>query len=270
MKNSLLLLCLLLPCYQNGTTQQLSATSLVLTGPQNSQEIGGVGSAGDSSCPSLSGLPTGQYAICYLQSDSALELGYPSGSYSPIARMSDLQATQASLATQIATLSQQVAALQSQLTTATTNPGTQTLTSGTAVLDVVMYGSSLSTSSFTPVPLVTVNVDTASAFSRAYSTYVVPSSGYYLVITKMRLLDGIPAGISYGQGVGTQLADQTGFLWSSTSGNGRPTSPSRNSSVNTSVIHYNQGDHVMMYTYLDYQTLLPVDWAEMTLIKIGN
>ena len=269
MKKHLSLLCGLLVCTQTGHTQQISATSLVLTGPQNSQEVGGVGSAGDSSCPGLSSLLTGQYAICYLQGDGALELGYPNGSYSPLVRMSDLQATQANMAAQIATLSQQVTNLQSQVSTLSTTVGQIPAAGSSVVLDVVMNGSSIG-ANFTTIPLVNVSVDTASAFSRSSSTYSIPSSGYYLVITKMRLLDGLPANISYGQGSGTQLADITGFMWSTTGTNGRQANPSRNASVNASVTHYNQGDQVKMYTYLDYQTLLPIDWAEMTLIKVGN
>ena len=268
MKKYLSLLCGLLLSAQTGHSQQISATSLVLTGPQNSQEVGGVGSAGDSSCPNLSSLLTGQYAICFLGGDGALELGYPNGTYSPFVRMADLQAAQAGMAAQIATLTQQVSALQTQLTTVSTT--ISQAQSATVMLDVVMNGSSVGSGYFATVPLVAVNVDTASAFSRQYSTYVVPSSGYYLVITKMRLVDGLPANISYGQGAGTQVADTTGFMWSSTSANGRSTFPSRNASINASVTHYNQGDQIKMYTFLDYQTLLPVDWAEMTLIKVAN
>ena len=84
-------------------SQALSGNSLTLTGPQNSQELGGVGSAGDTSCPA--NLQAGQFATCYLSKDGALELAYPGSGYSAIVRQSDLlslQAAQTAVTAQVA------------------------------------------------------------------------------------------------------------------------------------------------------------------------
>ena len=255
------------------SAQTLQGTGLLLNGPQNTNMVGGVGTQGDTSCPHLSTLLAGQFAYCYLSADKALELGYPNGTYSPFARMTDIQSVQTAQTnetSQIATLGQQITALQAQVAALSTQVGSQIASATTTtVLDVVLEGGNLSNYGFLTLPLVTVNADTASGFNRSTSAYTIPSAGYYLVVSKMRFSDNVPGGISFGQGTGTSAIDDPNVLWSSTQSDTH-SAYSRNSSLNTTIAHYNEGDQVKMYVYLDYQTLLPVTSGEMTIVKLGN
>ena len=136
-------------------------------------------------------------------------------------------------------------------------------------MDVLGAPVLLQTKVFQPVPLAVVQRDTASAYNRATSTYVVPTAGTYLVVTKLRLIDGTPAGINFGQSAGTQLIDMPSFTWASTQDDTRSV-VSRNEVANSSVQHFNAGDPVRMYAYVDGDTPQKMLWAEMTIVRLGD
>ena len=264
--------------------QTLTGTSLVLTGPYNSQEIGGTGTGGDSSCPVLSTLSSSQFATCYFAATGSWQLGYTGGAYSPIARLSDVQTSQAAMTAQISTVQSTTTSLQSSvggLQTSFSNmqssvstlqqqvAAQQTSSTGSPTfLDVVSSNALNLGSGFNTVLVAGVNQDTASAFNRQTGLYTVPTSGYYLCVAKLRFADNVPGQINYGLGVGTTNLDNPSFTWFLT--NSSSSGYSRNGASNSSIGYFTAGQQIRMYAYVDAATTLPVNSAELSIVKLGQ
>ena len=100
--------------------------------------------------------------------------------------------------------------------------------------------------SFTTLAMANVITDTANGWNASTNTYTVPNTGTYLIVSRVRLADGSPAGLSYGQGVNTVNVDGTFFSWTTTAG-------ARNGSVNTRLVKLTAGQTVNLYAYVDGQ-----------------
>src|SRR5665213_369950 len=92
-------------------------------------------------------------------------------------------------------------------------------------------------SAFTTVPMDTVVTDTASAWNWTTNSYAIPVTGTYLIVSHVRLADGVPPGISYGQGVNPTNVDNPDFLWTTTNG-------LRNVIMNTRIVQFTAGTAV--------------------------
>ena len=134
-------------------------------------------------------------------------------------------------------------------TPAVTTTGTPT-TSNLALLDVTAgTGDGVSTvqtlqGAFSTVSLPTVVTDTASAWNPKTFAFVAPSAGTYLVMSRVRLVDGTAVGTSFGQGVSNQTVDGPYFLWSTATG-------LRNESVNYRLVQLTKGESITLFTYAD-------------------
>lgn len=100
------------------------------------------------------------------------------------------------------------------------------------------------TTSFSTIPLNNVVTDTAAGWNSNTNSYVVPATGTYLIVSHVRLVDGAPAGMSYGQGVDLTNADNPSFLWTTTSG-------TRSVAMNTRIVQLTAGTAVRLFTYID-------------------
>lgn len=65
---------------------------------------------------------------------------------------------------------------------------------------------------FTTVRLDTLVTDFASGWNWTSNSYAIPVTGTYLIVSHVRLVDGAPSSISYGQGVNPTNADNPDFL----------------------------------------------------------
>lgn len=98
--------------------------------------------------------------------------------------------------------------------------------------------------SFATVALSRIVTDTASGWSATANTYTVPVTGTYLIISNLRLVDAVTAGMNYGQGVNTGHFDSPSYLWNTTTGY-------RNGFTNTRVAQLSAGQTVDLFASID-------------------
>ncbi|MDB6023418.1 MAG: hypothetical protein JWQ04_3275, partial [Pedosphaera sp.] len=111
--------------------------------------------------------------------------------------------------------------------------------------------------------------DPGNNFSTANNWYVVPTNGVYMVTTKLRFADTLGStltSVGYGQGADTSNADSPSFQWFVTA-NASASSANRNGSLNSRVSHFNAGDQIREFTYVDGSTLTN-NAASMTIMLI--
>lgn len=142
-----------------------------------------------------------------------------------------------------------------------------TTTSSLAILDVTVgNGDGTSTVQtlgprFATIALPTVVKDSAKGWNTTTSSYTVPATGTYLIISRIRLVDGTTAGISYGQGTATQNVDGPYFSWSTVVG-------PRNSALNFRMVQLQKGDAVNLFSYVDSSAGARLNTAELTIEQV--
>jgi hypothetical protein len=114
---------------------------------------------------------------------------------------------------------------------------------------------------FTTISLTKVVSDSASGWNWTTSSYAVPVTGTYLIVSHIRLQDGVPAGISYGQGVNSTNSDDYNFTWSTTAG-------LRNSITNTSIVQLAAGTAVKLFMYADSTSPIGVHSASLSIQQL--
>lgn len=114
---------------------------------------------------------------------------------------------------------------------------------------------------FTTVPMDIVVTDTASAWNWTTNSYVIPTTGTYLIVSHVRLADGVPPGISYGQGVNPTNVDNPDFLWTTTNG-------MRNVIMNTRIAQFTAGTAVRLFTYIDSPSPISVIGASLSIQQL--
>ena len=117
------------------------------------------------------------------------------------------------------------------------------------------------TTFFKTVMLANVVTDSASGWNPVTSTYTAPNTGTYLIISTVRLVDALPAGISWGQGVHTSTADNPAFLWVTTAG-------PRNGFVNSRIMQLSAGQTVSLFLYADSLTPIALSGASLNIQQI--
>ena len=115
--------------------------------------------------------------------------------------------------------------------------------------------------SFKTVTLPNVIADSASGWNASASTYTAPATGTYLIISNVRLADSLPAGISWGQGVGTTNADSPSFMFTTTAG-------LRNGFVNSRIMQLSAGQTVSLFTYIDSPTPISIAAASLNIQQL--
>lgn len=125
-------------------------------------------------------------------------------------------------------------------------------------------GFSVTNSAFTKVPFNTVSVDQGSCWDSTNKYYVVPATGVYVVITKLRPEGNVTGGKGYGQGADTALQDSASFAWFTTA----TASVNRHGSLNIRVGSFTAGDHIMMVYYADSIGTTTAQ-AEMTIYRVA-
>jgi hypothetical protein len=126
--------------------------------------------------------------------------------------------------------------------------------------------------SFTALNLPNVNTDTANGYDSAASTYTIPVTGDYLIVSKMRLLEsvsGTNTGVNYGQGVNTVLQDGTYFAWFATADTPK-SAANRNGAINTRIARFTAGDQLQMFAYVDFGTGMNVSNAGLNIVFLGS
>lgn len=116
-------------------------------------------------------------------------------------------------------------------------------------------------SSFNTVALSRVVADTASGWNATANTYTVPVTGTYLIISNLRLVDSVPAGISYGQGVNTGHFDSPSYLWNTTSG-------LRNGFSNVRVAQLSAGQTVDLFASIDSSRAVGITSASLSIQQL--
>lgn len=114
---------------------------------------------------------------------------------------------------------------------------------------------------FKAVALPTVVTDTASGWNTSANTYTVPATGSYLIISNLRLVDSVPAGISYGQGVNSSNVDNASFVWSTTAG-------MRNGFNNMRIMQLSAGQTIYLFGYLDSPTPIAISGASLSIQQL--
>lgn len=145
-------------------------------------------------------------------------------------------------------------------------PPTTTAPAAAALASLVVNANNTSgilngTNAFTTVPLNKVVTDTASGWNWTTNSYAVPSTGTYLIVSHVRLADGVPAGVSYGQGVDSMNADSPSFLWTTTNG-------LRNVVMNTRIVQLTAGTAVRLFTYIDSTSPVRVIGASLSIQQL--
>lgn len=87
-------------------------------------------------------------------------------------------------------------------------------------------------------------IDPGGNFDAINNWYVVPTSGYYQIVVKFRICDGVNQSGSYGISAGLSLSDGPDFFW-------QQAATSRNGACTVITNHYTAGDHIMMMDYTD-------------------
>lgn len=126
-----------------------------------------------------------------------------------------------------------------------------------------MDGNGLLTvgAAFTTIPIANIVTDSASAWNPTTNSYVIPTTGNYLIVSHVRLMDSAPKGINYGQGVNSTNTDDVNFVWSTTGTN-------RNSIANTSIVHLDAGTAVRLFMYADSSTPVSVYSATLSIQQL--
>ena len=142
-----------------------------------------------------------------------------------------------------------------------------TSTSNLAIFDATVGVSDGATTvqmlgpSFTTIVLPTVLKDSANAWNKTTNKYVAPVTGSYRVVTRMRLVDGVMANSSVGQGANTVNADGPYLLWTTNVG-------LRNSSVNYRLVQLQKGDAISFFSYLDIPAGGRLNSAELMIEQV--
>ncbi len=116
-------------------------------------------------------------------------------------------------------------------------------------------------SSFNTVALSRVVTDTASGWNAASNAYTVPVTGTYLIISNLRLVDAVPAGMSYGQGVNTGHFDSPSYLWNTTGGY-------RNGFSNVRVAQFSAGQTVDLFASIDSPSPVGLTSASLSIQQL--
>lgn len=145
-------------------------------------------------------------------------------------------------------------------------PPASTLPAAPALASLVVNATNTSgilngSNAFTTVPLNNVVTDTASGWNWTTNSYVVPVTGTYLIVSHVRLVDGAPVGVSYGQGVDSMNADSPSFLWATTNG-------TRNVVMNTRIVQLTAGTAVRLFTYIDSPSPISVIGASLSIQQL--
>lgn len=114
---------------------------------------------------------------------------------------------------------------------------------------------------FTTVPMNNVVTDSASGWNWTTNSYAIPVTGTYLIVSHLRLADGVRPGISYGQGVNSTNVDNPDFLWTTTNG-------MRNVVMNTRIVQLTAGTAVRLFSYVDSTTPVSVIGASLSIQQI--
>ena len=114
---------------------------------------------------------------------------------------------------------------------------------------------------FTTIALTNVIEDSAKGWNSKTNQYIAPVTGVYMVVSRIRFLDGTAPGTSYGQGVSTVNADGPYFLWQMTSG-------FRNNSVNFRLMQLNKGEAIELFAYVDSYNGAKLNYAELTIEQV--
>ncbi|MBN9614293.1 MAG: hypothetical protein BGO25_07810 [Acidobacteriales bacterium 59-55] len=114
---------------------------------------------------------------------------------------------------------------------------------------------------FTTIPMNNVVTDSASGWNWTTNSYAIPVTGTYLIVSHLRLADGVRPGISYGQGVNSTNVDNPDFLWTTTNG-------MRNVIMNTRIVQLTAGTAVRLFGYVDSTTPVSVIGASLSIQQI--
>jgi len=114
---------------------------------------------------------------------------------------------------------------------------------------------------FTTIALTSVTADSATAWNPTSNAYVVPTTGTYLIVSSIRLVDGVPAGVNYGMGVGSSNVDSPTFTWSTTSS-------LRNGYSNTRVAYLTAGTALNLFVYVDSSSVVGLTAASLNIQQL--
>lgn len=114
---------------------------------------------------------------------------------------------------------------------------------------------------FTTVPMNNVVTDSASGWNWTTNSYAIPVTGTYLIVSHLRLADGVRSGISYGQGVNSTNVDNPDFLWATTNG-------LRNVVMNTRIVQLTAGTAVRLFGYVDSTSPISVIGASLSIQQL--
>lgn len=114
---------------------------------------------------------------------------------------------------------------------------------------------------FTTVPMNNVVTDSASGWNWTTNSYAIPVTGTYLIVSHLRLADGVRPGISYGQGVNSTNVDNPDFLWTTTNG-------LRNVVMNTRIVQLTAGTAVRLFGYVDSTSPISVIGASLSIQQL--
>ena len=114
---------------------------------------------------------------------------------------------------------------------------------------------------FKTIALTNVIADTASGWNAGASTYTAPATGTYLIVSNVRLMDGAPANISYGQGVNTSNVDNNSFIW-------KTTGSLRNGFTNTRIMQLSAGQTVDLFLYVDSPNPVQLSSASLSIQQL--
>ena len=114
---------------------------------------------------------------------------------------------------------------------------------------------------FTTIPMNNVVTDSASGWNWTTNSYAIPVTGTYLIVSHLRLADGTPSGISYGQGVNSTNVDNPDFLWTTTNG-------LRNVVMNTRIVQLTAGTAVRLFSYVDSTSPISVIGASLSIQQL--
>jgi hypothetical protein len=147
------------------------------------------------------------------------------------------------------------------VTSAAASPALASLVVNSAIGNNDGKGILAAGAAFTTIPLTKVVSDSASGWNWTTNSYAVPVTGTYLIVSHVRLLDGAPAGIGYGQGVNSTNSDDANFFWSTTVG-------LRNSITNTSIVQLTAGTAVKLFMYVDSASPIGVYSASLSIQQL--
>ena len=103
-------------------------------------------------------------------------------------------------------------------------------------------------SAFTVIPFSTIAQDSANGWDTATSSYTIPKTGKWLVISSLRYEDGSPSGISYALNANPTVGDSPSDMWfmTPTPASGQNT---RQGAINPKIEYYTQGQQISMFSY---------------------